>query len=64
MHATKPIDLNSEEAKLLALPIGKSVLTPHTDYNATDATNRIEKMCVENLLQIFNNQECKGVIKK
>lgn len=60
----EPADLNSDEAKLLTLPIGKFVLTPHTGYNATDATARIEKMCIENLLKIFNNQPCKGVIKK
>jgi D-3-phosphoglycerate dehydrogenase len=58
----EPIDLNSNEAKLLTLPIGKFILTPHAGYNATDATGRMEKMCIENLSRIFNNQECKGVI--
>ncbi|MEI8143717.1 MAG: NAD(P)-dependent oxidoreductase [Candidatus Berkelbacteria bacterium] len=60
----EPVDLNSNEAKLLTLPIGKFVLTPHTGYNATDAIGRMEKMCIENLLHIFNNQECKGIVNK
>ena len=60
----EPIDLSTDEAKLLTLPVGKFILTPHTGYNATDATGRLEKMSIENLMQIFNNQECKGVIKK
>lgn len=60
----EPVDLNTNEAKLLSLPNGKFILTPHTGYNAIEGTDRVEKMCIENLIKIFNEQPCKGVITK
>lgn len=60
----EPIDLSTEEAKLLTLPTGKFLLTPHTGYNAVEGTTRVKKMCIENLLQILNNKPCKSIVNK
>lgn len=60
----EPIDLSTHEAKLLTLPNGKFLLTPHTGYNAVEGTARVKKMCIENLLQILNNKPCKSVVNK
>lgn len=60
----EPVDLTTEEAKLLTLPTGKFILTPHTGHNALEGTKRVEKMCIENLIQIFNNEPCKGIVNK
>lgn len=60
----EPVDLTKEEAKLLTLPTGKFILTPHTGHNAVEGTTRVENMCIENLIQIFNNEPCKGVVNK
>jgi len=60
----EPINLNSKEAKLLTLPNGKFLLTPHTGYNAIEGTERVKRMCIENLVQILNNEPCKCVVNK
>ncbi len=60
----EPVDLKTNEAKLLTLPNGKFLLTPHTGYNAIEGTKRVEDMCIENLIQIFNNESCKGIVIK
>lgn len=60
----EPINLNSKEAKLLTLPKGVFLLTPHTGYNAIEGTTRVKKMCIENLVQILNNEPCKCVVNK
>lgn len=61
---SEPINLNSKEAKLLTLPNGKFLLTPHTGYNAVEGLERVKKMCIENLIQILNNNPCQNVINK
>lgn len=60
----EPVDMKAKEAKLLTLPNGKFLLTPHTGHFAVEGTERVEKMCIENLIKIFNNENCKGIIKK
>jgi len=60
----EPIDMNAKEAKLLTLPNGKFLLTPHTGHFAVEGKERVEKMCIENLIHIFNNEDCRGIIKK
>lgn len=60
----EPVDLSTNEAKLLTLPVGKFVLTPHTGYNAIEGTSRVEKMCIENLSLILNEKPCKGLVNK
>lgn len=60
----EPVDLTTEEANLLTLPTGKFILTPHTGYNAIEGTTRVENMCIENLIQIFNSEPCKGIVTK
>ncbi len=60
----EPLDVNTKEAKLLSLSRDKFILTPHTGYNAIEGTSRVEKMCIENLLQILNNKPCKNIVNK
>ena len=60
----EPVDLNSDEANLLDLPKGKFILTPHTGYNAIEGVNRIQNMCIENLIKVFNDESCKGIVTK
>ena len=43
----EPINLKSNESKLLSLPIGKFILTPHTGYNAIERTERVEKCALK-----------------
>lgn len=61
---TEPVDLETKEAELLSLPSGKFILTSHTGHNATDGLLRVENMCIDNLIKIFNNEPCNGVITK
>lgn len=58
----EPLDLTTEETKLLSLPTGKFLLTPHTGYNAKEGTKRVEDMCLENLEKIFNGEDCKAIV--
>lgn len=58
----EPIDLNSKEAKLLALD--NFILTPHTAHFAYEGTERVEKMCVNNLNQIFEGKPCDSIVTK
>lgn len=58
----EPIDLSIRESKLLTLPTGKFILTPHTGYNAMEGTKRVEKMCIDNLLKIKNNEPCSSIV--
>ncbi|MCI9434299.1 MAG: hypothetical protein HFI86_03340 [Bacilli bacterium] len=58
----EPIDLNAKEAKLLSL--NNFILTPHTGYFAYEGTERVENMCINNLIQIFDNKPCNSIITK
>lgn len=60
----EPVDLKSNEAKLLDLSKGKFILTPHTGYNAIEGVNRVQNMCIENLIKVFNDELCKGIVTK
>lgn len=60
----EPIDLNTEEAKLLSLPVGNFILTPHTGYNAYEADGRLKKMCIDNILKVLNNEDCNSIVNK
>ena len=60
----EPVDLNAKEAKLLTLPSEKFLLTPHTAFNALEGVSRVERMCIENLLQFFQTGDCKHIVKK
>lgn len=49
----EPIDLSKNSSKLLSLPTGKFLLTPHTGYNAVEGDARVKKMCIDNLLEFL-----------
>lgn len=61
---SEPVDKDSNEAKLLTLPTGKFFLTPHTGYNAMEATDRLKIMSITNLDKVFHKEECHAVINK
>lgn len=61
---SEPVDKDSKEAKLLTLPTGKFFLTPHTGYNAVEATERLKAMSISNLDQFFHHEECHAIINK
>lgn len=61
---SEPVDYNSPEAKLLTLPTGKFFLTPHTGYNAREATDRLKAMSISNLDKVFHAEECHAIINK
>lgn len=50
----EPVKLDTEEAKLLSL--NNFILTPHTGHFAIEGTERVEKMCINNLTQIFDDK--------
>ena len=58
----EPIDLGTNEAKLLTLD--NFILTPHTAHFAFEGTERVENMCVSNLVQIFNEKPCDSIVIK
>lgn len=58
----EPIDLSSEEAKLLSLPVGNFIATPHTGYNAVEADDRLKKMCIDNIEKLYNNEKCNSIV--
>ena len=58
----EPVDVNTKEAKLLSLE--NFILTPHTGYFAYEGVERVEKMCINNLIQIFDNKPCNSVVSK
>lgn len=61
---TEPIDMNSAEAKLLHLPTEKFILTPHTGYNAVEGDERVKKMCIANLKEMFATETSKNIVNK
>lgn len=60
----EPIDLSKNTAKLLSLPTGKFLLTPHTGYNAIEGDARVKKMCINNLLEFFNTGNSNSIVNK
>lgn len=58
----EPIDLSSKEAELLALD--NFILTPHTAHFAYEGTERVEKMCINNLNQIFEGKPFDSIVIK
>ena len=60
----EPVNLSKNTAKLLSLPTGKFVLTPHTGYNAVEGDSRVKKMCINNLLQFFNTGTSNSIVNK
>lgn len=61
---SEPVDFSKKESKLLSLPDGCFLLTPHTGYNAIEGEGRVEKMCIENLLQVFQGNDCSSIINR
>ncbi len=60
----EPVDLSKNSAKLLSLPTGKFLLTPHTGYNAIEGDGRVKKMCIDNLLNFFNAGNSNSIVNK
>lgn len=60
----EPVDLSKNSAKLLSLPTGKFLLTPHTGYNAIEGDGRVKKMCIDNLLSFFNAGNSNSIVNK
>lgn len=58
----EPVKLDTEEAKLLSL--NNFILTPHTGHFAFEGTERVEKMCINNLTQIFDDKPCNSIVTK
>ena len=58
----EPIDLSTNEAKLLSLD--NFILTPHTAHFAYEGTERVENMCINNLTQIFEGKHCDSIVTK
>lgn len=58
----EPVKLDTEEANLLSL--NNFILTPHTGHFAFEGTERVEKMCINNLTQIFDDNPCNSIVTK
>ena len=41
--------------KLLELPDDKIIITPHNAYNSVDAVKEMERMLIESLIDVANN---------
>jgi len=59
----EPIDLQSEKAKILQLPNGKFLLTPHTGYNALEGNERVKMMCLNNIREYIKTGTSKNIVK-
>lgn len=58
----EPITKETEE-KYLDLPNNKFLLTPHNAYNSSDAVKEMERMLIESLTDIINNNDVSYVVK-
>lgn len=57
---TEPIDFND---KFLSLPSDEFIITPHNAYNSSDAVLEMEKMLIESLTNVLNNEDIKNTVK-
>ena len=58
----EPITKETEE-KYLDLPNNKFLLTPHNAYNSSDAVKEMERMLIESLTDIINNNDVSYVVE-
>lgn len=58
----EPITKETEE-KYLDLPNNKFLITPHNAYNSSDAVKEMERMLIESLDDIVNNNPIRNVVK-
>lgn len=56
----EPINYDDE---FLKLPYDKFLITPHNAYNSFEAVEEMEKMLIESLLDVINNQEIRNIVK-
>ena len=56
----EPIKYDDE---FLKLPYDKFLITPHNAYNSFEAVEEMEKMLIESLLDVINNQEIRNIVK-
>ena len=57
---TEPMDYDDE---FLKLPCDKFVITPHNAYNSKDAVIEMERMLIESLTDVKNENEIRNTVK-
>ena len=57
----EPITNNTED-KFLKLDDNKFIITPHNAYNSEDAVKEMERMLIESLLDVVNNNKIRNLV--
>ena len=59
----EPVDENVvARHSLMSLPNNRFVVTPHMAYYTSDALNKMEKMAIDNIIQILTGADCPNIV--